>query len=86
MHNPRFSPVPIQWGRIGTTRMVTSAQEAAECLLSEDWPAKGSKARFGAQATLLAALEGSASADDARAAFERAAKAAGILRVNLRGK
>ncbi len=86
IQNPRFAPVPIALGRLGTTRMVTSAREAAECLLSEDWPALRGEAARNARETLLAALEGNASGDEARAAFERAAQAAGIIRANLRGR
>lgn len=62
--------------------MVTSVREAAECMLGEEWPETRGKADIEARETLLAALEGHASIDDARSAFERAAKSAGILMEN----
>lgn len=85
MSNPRFAPVSIALGRIGLTRIVTSVREAAECILSDEWPRRHGKADTAARKALLGAMEGKVSAEDARAAFEQAAKDAGILMENTRG-
>ncbi|SFZ80801.1 Protein of unknown function [Devosia enhydra] len=77
-------PVSIKLGRLGLIRNVTSVREAAECLLSIDWPKVGrnstvAKKVLKAAQVLLAAQEGRATEVEAREAFEAAAKAAGIL-------
>lgn len=83
--NPRFAPVPVMVGRIGTTRLVSSAREAAECMLDASWPDKHSSADRCAREVLLEALAGRASGEETRAAFEAAAKVAGVWVENIRG-
>jgi hypothetical protein len=57
---------------------VDSLELAAEILMSDDWPLHDRTCERAAE-MLIHALRGEATVDQARAAFENAAKAAGIL-------
>ena len=72
-------PVRV-WTRPGRSRGVQTVEDAAEIMLN-DWPEEWKKAasRRAAMKAALAALEGEAKPDQAREAFERAAKEAKIL-------
>ncbi|MBP1862346.1 DUF982 domain-containing protein [Rhizobium herbae] len=59
--------------------VVRSAREAIECLTKRAPETKGSHCA-GARKACLAALEGTSTQKEARAAFETAAEEAGILR------
>ena len=74
-----YPPVPIEFGRIGLIRNVTSAREAAECMLSERWPGDGGAIDRDARTALLAAMESTGEVSTARERFRTAAEAAGIL-------
>lgn len=70
--------VPVYLGR--TIWRVTSTEKAAELLL-KSWPEACQESRpcLTARKACLAALEGRGTPEQARAAFLKAAKAAGIL-------
>ena len=72
-------PVGIYLGKMGQTRAVGTAREAAECLVSERWPSHSGDAFEGALLTLIAASEGRKDAAEAREAFAEAAREAGSL-------
>ncbi|UXN66030.1 DUF982 domain-containing protein (plasmid) [Phyllobacterium sp. A18/5-2] len=76
MKNIHFSPVVI--AQAGQRRNVTSVMEAA-VLLFQVWPKDRGKAYFAARRACIEALEGKATADDARAAFIAAAREVHML-------
>jgi hypothetical protein len=65
------------FGRTGMVRVVSSVEEAAECLLSDKWPKKGAAHRAAREA-LLKVMSGSEPASFGREAFRAAAVEAGI--------
>jgi hypothetical protein len=72
-------PVGIYFGKPRQIMLVGSVREAAGCLLSGFWPDRGSEAFDRGLWCLTAALQGRCDSDQARLAFEEAAKAAGIF-------
>lgn len=72
-----WPPVQVKELASGYTREVKAVEDCVAQL--ETWPARGAKWRK-AYKTCFDALEGMATADDARKAFEAAAKDAGYLR------
>ena len=72
-------PVRV-WTRPGRSRGVQTVEDAAEIMMN-DWPKEWQKAKSlrDAKRAALAAYEGTIKPDDARAAFERAAKEAKIF-------
>jgi Protein of unknown function (DUF982) len=80
MANLNFDPpVAICLGGSGQTRAVASVREASKCLMSDRWPETESIVFESALLTMIATIEGRESADNARFAFIRAARKAGIL-------
>lgn len=71
-------PVKVETGKPGLSVVVSSVERAAKVLL--DWPetAHGPKCQVAA-VVLMRALKGEASPDEARAAFEKAARESGTL-------
>lgn len=59
-------------------RAIASAEEAADLLLDTEWPIRGPDHRDASE-TCIKVLEGTRSTGDARNAFVRAAREAGIL-------
>jgi hypothetical protein len=73
-------PVSIRFGRQPrNTRNITSAREAAECLMSDRWPVRNGPALEHAARALAELENGLVSAKEARGAFLEAAREAGIL-------
>lgn len=70
-------PVVVETDRIGQTYRVNSVESASQQLLS--WEKHGPRWRVAAETCLLA-LEGSRTAEEARAEFVEAAREAGKLR------
>jgi hypothetical protein len=70
-------PVPVRTKRVGMTREVSSVEAAAEELLT--WEKQGAAWRKAVQACIDAG-EGTKTPEDARKAFQAAAKACGMLR------
>lgn len=70
------NPVKVRLGR--QPRVVASAADAAQLLLDVDWPRRGPGHRDASE-TCIKVMEGTRSAVDARTAFVRAAREAGIL-------
>jgi hypothetical protein len=68
--------VKVLHGRV--IRNVTSIQEAAEILMSDDWPVHGPACERAA-VKLIEALRGEATPDEARLAFRDAAEEARVL-------
>ena len=79
----QMEPVSV-WEGIGARRLLTSIEDAALFLLYQ-WPPqyRGKKLHIRAQIAVLAALDGSGTADDARAAFVAAAEQAKVLAAPL---
>ena len=71
-------PVTIETLKLGRYQSVSSAAEAARILLDE-WPVAEGKAFLAAQSACLMALEGTATPDEARAAFLAAADEANVF-------
>jgi hypothetical protein len=71
-----FKEVRIMTSHLGRMRVVTSALQAAEQILT-DWPVEESEVLSAAKYALLACLEGNLSPGSARFAFIQAAKEAG---------
>ncbi|MBB3235034.1 DUF982 domain-containing protein [Phyllobacterium endophyticum] len=76
MEEGPFKEVRIMTGQPGRMRVVTSALQAAEMILT-DWPADDSEVLSATKHALLACLEGDLSPGAARFAFIQAAKEAG---------
>lgn len=79
--DPRYfhPPVRVEFGRVGQTRSVSSAREAAELLLDQRWPQPDGRKHLAARQACMAVLEGLKEARHARKAFEAAAEEADIL-------
>jgi hypothetical protein len=71
-------PVTFETQRLGQYRTITSTAEAARVLV-EEWPIETGKELKRAKAACLAALAGKGDPDEARKAFLRAAKEAGVF-------
>jgi hypothetical protein len=69
-------PVPVLIGRQRTN--ANSLQVAAKILMSDNWPVHGPEWERAA-VTLIGALEGKTTPDEARIAFRDAADEAGVL-------
>jgi hypothetical protein len=76
MEERRFKEVRIMTSHPGRMRVVTSALQAAEMILT-DWPIEESKILSATKHALLTCLEGNLSPGSARFAFIQAAKEAG---------
>ncbi|CAN7303042.1 DUF982 domain-containing protein [Phyllobacterium sp. LjRoot231] len=72
-----FKEVTVMTSTLGRMRVVTSALQAAEFLLT-DWPIEEGEALSAAKYALLSCLEGKLSPGSARFAFIQAAKEANI--------
>jgi hypothetical protein len=71
-------PVTVETQKVGQRLAITSVDRAAEFML-EEWPSDVNGHAFSiAKSTLLDALEGKASADEARAAFVKALRKSNI--------
>jgi hypothetical protein len=73
-----YPPVSIELGGAGEIRYVTSLREAAEVLMSANWPGSGPRCEKAADA-LLGAMQGHVKPDVARQAFVEAAMEAHLL-------
>ncbi|MBD0416127.1 DUF982 domain-containing protein [Oryzicola mucosus] len=71
-------PVSVMIEGPGKVRMVSSAREAAECLLFR-WPSSGCKSHLAARKACMAVLEGQKKSIVARRAFAKAAEDEGVL-------
>jgi hypothetical protein len=69
-------PVDVATQKLGRTVAVNSVERAAEQLM--EWPGRGPLWQA-AVLTCMSAMEGKASADEAREAFRMAAEEAGML-------
>jgi hypothetical protein len=76
MEERYFKEVRIMTSQPGRMRVVTSALQAAEMILT-DWPIEQSEILTAAKHALLSCLEGKLSSGSARFAFIQAAKEAG---------
>ena len=80
MKSIRFEPpVGIHFGKQDQTLLVRSLREAADCMMSNDWPLPRTPSVERAMRVFIAAAEGRRSAADARSAFSAAAGEDGIL-------
>ncbi|MDI6028763.1 DUF982 domain-containing protein [Corticibacterium sp. UT-5YL-CI-8] len=71
-------PVSVMPEGPSRVRVVSSAREAAECLLFR-WPSTGGKSHLAARKACLAVLEGQKKSIIARRAFAKAAEDEGVL-------
>ncbi len=72
-------PVKINFGRPRGSRTVSTVLEAANCLQSESWPARGGPCRGMAAKALDCVSTGHITPAEAREAFTDAALEAGVL-------
>ena len=72
-----FKSITVENGEAGHYRNITSVEEASEFLL-HDWPKEKGLAQLAARTACFDAMIGAVLAEDARAAFIKAAKESGI--------
>lgn len=72
------SPVPVRFGRIGLIHNVADVHEAGKLLRDPRWPIK-SRVNLRARVACLEASNGLGTCHDAREAFVKAAREAGVL-------
>lgn len=75
---PFEKPVMVELGHVGKYRKISSAQEAADCLMT-GWPLNRGPRHRDAVETCLKVLEGYRSTADARRALVEAAKESDVL-------
>jgi hypothetical protein len=75
-------PVAVSRGTAGETLKIASAEQAADLLMSADWPGERDEWHRDAVDACLKVIEGYRSTEDAEKAFRQAAARAGILLAN----
>ena len=74
--------IAVSRGTGSETLEISSAEQAAELLMSADWPGERDEWHRNAVDACLKVIEGYRSTDDAEKAFREAAAKAGILLAN----
>ena len=76
---PFHRPIAVSHGTGGETLEIASVQQAADLLMSADWPGERDAWHRDAVDACLKVIEGNRSTEDAENAFRQAADKAGIL-------
>ena len=75
-------PISVSLRKGGGTLQIASAEQAAEVLMSVDWPSERDEWHRDAVDACLKVIEGNRSREDAEKAFRQAAAKAGILQLD----
>jgi hypothetical protein len=75
-------PVAVSHGTGGKTLKIESADQAADLLMSADWPGERDEWHRDAVDACMKVIEGYRSTEDAEKTFRQAAEKAGILLAN----